>query len=342
MKKKDIKTYSLEDLKFYLEGINESSFHANQILEWLYLHQVCAFDSMTNLSKNLREILSRSFDITELKCKNKLVSADESAKYVFECVDGSLIETVSIPQNNKITVCVSSQVGCSMACSFCATGTQGFSRNLSIGEIVDQVLYIQNNLNKRVSNIVVMGQGEPFLNYENVISALSILSNPKTIAIGSRKITVSTCGIIPGINKFALQPKQYGLAVSLHSAIQNKRNKLMPGVKKFSLERLKETIKDYQTKTNRRITFEYLLLKNINDQEEDLKALIDYCKGIHRHINLLKYNKTENSSFEPSNQSVFNEWLSSLKAAGINATIRQSRGADIDGACGQLVSRETF
>ena len=339
MGQKNIKDYSLTDLQFFLEGIGEKSYTANQIFEWIYLHGVSSFDLMTNLSKTLRKTLSGTFVIEKIKPITYQLSSDGTRKYVFSTCDDLSFETVGIPTENFLTVCVSSQIGCAMNCAFCATGQQGFIRNLSVGEIVDQVLEVQNDFKQRISNIVVMGQGEPFLNYKKLIGALDILNNPKGIAIGARKITVSTSGIIKGIKDFCNLPKQYGLAVSLHSAIQETRDMLMPGVKKQSLKQLKKVLVE---NSSRRVSFEYLLLKDVNDDNKHLTALIDFCKNLNCHINLLKFNKVPNSKYQPSNNYKFKSWMTELKNKGIQTTIRKSRGEDIDGACGQLVSRETF
>lgn len=218
------------------------------------------------------------------------------------------VECVAIPSFDKssvqLTVCISSQAGCPMACEFCATGKQGFVRNLYCGEIIQQVLFMQKELDKKISNIVVMGQGEPFLNFNNTIDAMKLLNEKKILGVGSRKITISTCGIIPGINKFTNIDKQFGLAISLHSAIQEKRDKLMPGVKNYTLNHLKDAIINYTKKTNRRPTFEYLLIKGVNDTEEDLKALINYCKGMHCHINLINFNSVPDLKFQASHKSI--------------------------------------
>lgn len=337
MIQKDIKEYSLEDLKFYLTGIGEKAYKANQIFEWLYLHGVSSFDSMTNLSKYLRKTLSETFVIRKISLIFSEKAYDETKKYIFKTLDGSCFETVGIPTEKFLTVCVSSQIGCPMKCAFCATGQQGLTRNLNIGEIVDQVLEVQKDFKRRVTNVVVMGQGEPFLNYKNLIAALDILNDSKGIAIGARKITVSTSGLLKGIKEFCKIPKQYGLAVSLHSAVQETRDKLMPGVKNQTLNDLNKTLKEC---SNRRVSFEYLLLKNINDDSKHLNALLEFCKNINCHINLLRFNKVPNSFFEASDK--FTLWQKTLRDNNIETTIRRSRGEDINGACGQLVSRETF
>ena len=268
---------------------------------------------MTNLPKNLIETLSSNFVINSISLVESVKSTDGTTKYIFETISPEIVrfEAVAIPSTDchheRLTVCLSSQAGCPMACEFCATGKQGFSRNLNAGEIIDQVLLIECDQNARVSNVVVMGQGEPFLNYENLINALEILNDEDYIGIGARKITVSTCGISPKILEFAKVNKQYGLAISLHSAIQDKRDELMPGVKNYTLNKLHNAFKNYIDSTNRRPTFEYLMLRNVNDTDEDLKALVEYVKDLHCHINLIKYNNTPGSKFKGSEQSTIDK-----------------------------------
>ena len=226
-----------------------------------------------------------------------------------------------------------------MGCLFCATGKQGFKRNLTAGEIVDQIVEMQKNVGERIINVVVMGQGEPFLNFESLKDALEIINNKKIIGIGARKITVSTCGIIPGIKDFSSLNKQFGLAISLHSAVQETRNELMPGVKNYTLTDLKTAIIDYINTTNRRPTFEYIMIENVNDTEEELTALINYCKDILCHINLIKHNAVKDSTYKPSNNNTIKKWCTVLKSNGIETTLRQSKGSDIDASCGQLINK---
>lgn len=267
---------------------------------------------MTNLPKSLISKLSENFVITKPQLHDSQTSSDGTKKYVLKMHSNVkseapvFVECVAIPSLNsgkkKLTVCISCQSGCPMGCVFCATGKQGFGRNLYSGEIVQQVLFIQKDLNTKVSNIVLMGQGEPFLNFVNVIDSLEILNNSRLIGVGARKITVSTCGIIDGIKKFATVPKQFGLAISLHSAIQEKRDELMPGVKNYNLKNLKKTIQSYINTTNRRPTFEYLLIKDVNDSDDDLDALISFCTGMLCHINIIKFNNVPGSKYSPSSQ----------------------------------------
>lgn len=348
MDKKQIKDITLSELENFLKEQNQPSFRKWQILEWLYKFHVDNFSQMTNLPKLLIQQLSKTFVITKPNQSYLRQSKDKTKKYILEFKNiynpakNTYVECVGLPSlnnnSNKLTACISTQAGCPMKCSFCATGKQGFQRNLSVGEIVEQVIFIQESFKLKVSNIVIMGQGEPFLNYSNLIDALEILNNKHGLCIGSRKITVSTCGIIPKINNFANIDKQFELAVSLHSAIQTKRDKIMPGVKNFTLRELKSTLINFQKKTNRRITFEYLMINNLNDSNSDLKALIDYCKDIHCFINIIKLNKTSDYKFTASNNNKINEWIHELSKFGIKAALRQSRGSDIEAACGQLIN----
>lgn len=270
---------------------------------------------------------------------NRRVSKDGTRKYLFQLHDGQLVETVAIPSRSgkdRLTVCFSTQVGCAMGCVFCATGHEGFTRNLGFGEIVYQILLAEDDMGMRVSNLVGMGQGEPFLNLDNVLDALLVLNNPKGIGIGARKITISTCGAIPGIRRFQEVKQQFTMAISLHSAIQSKRDQIMPRSRKWPLDQLKESLIEYLDQTDRRITFEYLLIGGFNDGEEDLRALVRYCDGLLCHINLLNMNQIEGSPFRPASKKAVNHWLTALNDAGIETTLRASRGADIEGACGQL------
>lgn len=348
MNKASFNVLNICDLQRFMTKHKQPSFRVNQVFEWVYGKEVDDFSLMTNLPNELISILSETFVITAPKLYAGQASNDGTQKFILEYESGIknqkpiCVECVAIPSldknSNQLTVCISSQAGCPMACEFCATGKQGFVRNLYCGEIIQQVLFIQKELNKKVSNIVVMGQGEPFLNFDNTIDALKLINQKKIIGIGSRKITLSTCGIVPGINKFTNIDKQFGLAISLHSAIQEKRNSLMPGVKNYTLAQLKNAIVNYSKKTNRRPTFEYLLIKGINDTEEDLKALINYCKGMLCHINLINLNTVPYSKLQPSSRQTSRHWAEKLKSYSIETTIRNSRGADIDAACGQLLN----
>ena len=240
---------------------------------------------------------------------------------------------------DRLSVCVSSQVGCPMACQFCATGREGLTRNLTAAEIISQVALVQEDFQERVSNVVVMGQGEPFLNYNEVLAALRILNSRDDFNIGARHITLSTCGIIDGIDRLSQEPEQFTLAVSLHSALQEKRDQLMPKVAKQPLSNLKKAVERYTQSTNRRVSFEYLLIKDVNDSEEDLQALLDFCDGLLCHVNLLPVNTVEGSPLQAASPATAKHWVETLIHYGVETSFRKSRGADIDGACGQLKNK---
>lgn len=342
-----IKTYSLEGLEQIAASYGQPKFRALQIAEWLYAHNIQSFDSMTNLSKTLRAELSENYTLSSPTMLDKQVSADGTRKYILGFEDGECVETVAIPSGysedgdaRKLTVCLSTQVGCAVGCSFCATGQEGFKRNLNVGEMVDQVLFVQNDFEQRVSNVVAMGQGEPFLNYNNTLAALRIMNHPKLLKIGARRITISTCGVLKGIERLSQEPEQFTLAVSLHSARQHIRNALMPHMEGQPLRQLKAVLGKYIEETGRRVTLEYLLLKDINDDDEDLQALVRFCEGLLCHVNLLPLNSAAPTFFEPSNDSTLQYWQNELGNRHIETTIRNSRGADISGACGQL--KNTF
>ena len=341
---KSITSYTKPELEEELKKLKQPKFRAKQILDWLYNKKVNSYDEMTNLPNSLRETLKESIPFSSCKIVNKQISLDGTRKYILRLNDGNLIETVGIPSNNakssgdssRLTVCFSTQVGCPMACAFCATGKEGFTRNLSVGEMVEQILIVEKDMNERVSNAVAMGQGEGFLNYDNLLKSLRIINSPNGLNIGARHITISTCGIAKGIDQLSEEPEQFTLAVSLHSAVQKTRNQLMPKVSGINLSELKESLLFYVEKTNRRISFEYLLLRDINDSEKDLQALKNFCNDLHCHVNLLPVNDIEGSPFKPTTASNIKHWITELERSGTTATLRTSRGSDIDGACGQL------
>ena len=249
------------------------------------------------------------------------------------------VETVGMPSRGKLAVCVSSQAGCGMRCAFCATGLAGLTRSLTAQEIVDQVLHVQRDFGERVTSVVFMGQGEPFANYDAVVEALRMLNSPDGLNIGARHLTVSTCGVIPGIREFAKLPEQFTLAISLHSAVQGTRNQLMPGVKKYTLLRLHEALQDYVEKTGRRPTYEYAMIDGVNDTNPEMLTLCDFCEGTLCHVNLIQLNYIPDSPFRPSPVEKVEKLQKMLASRGIEATIRNSRGSDIDAACGQLKQR---
>lgn len=320
-------------------------FRAKQIHEWVHRHHAASFDTMSNLPKDLRTKLSEFFPLETVKIFDRQISLDGTRKYVVTLADGSLVETVGMPvyyrdgSLDRLSVCVSSQVGCPMACQFCATGREGLTRNLTAAEIIAQVALVQEDFQERVSNVVVMGQGEPFLNYDEILAALRILNSRDDFNIGARHITLSTCGIIDGIDRLSQEPEQFTLAVSLHSALQKKRDRLMPKVAKQPLSDLKKAVERYTQSTNRRVSFEYLLIKDINDSEEDLRALLDFCDGLLCHVNLLPVNTVEGSPLQAASPATAKHWVETLIHYGVETSFRKSRGADIDGACGQLKNK---
>ena len=335
-----VKNFSQSGLKEQFKEIGFPSFRADQVLSWIYGKGSTSYGEMTNLPKTMREQLEVSYPLHAPKVAATQESRDGSRKYLIEFHDEAVVETVGLPsEDGRLTVCCSTQSGCAMNCSFCATGKLGLNRNLSVGEIVDQILVIQADYSQRVTNVVVMGQGEPFMNYEATLGALHILNAPKLLNIGARHITVSTCGVISGIERFSEEKEQFTLAVSLHSARQEVRDQLMPAMKNQRLSELRKSLVDYTGKTNRRFTFEYALMKGVNDSEEDLEALISYCRRLLCHVNLIPLNKVEDSIYRPVSSDIVNTWRDKLEESGIAATTRRSQGDDISAACGQLSSQ---
>ena len=337
-----IKTLSIEQVEQCVKDAGLPAFRSSQILSWIYQKNVSSFQEMTNLPKAAREQFDASFPIYMPSIIDKQVSADGSRKYLLELHDGALVETVGLPSpDGRLTVCVSSQSGCAMACSFCATGKTGLTRSIVPGEFVDQIHIVQEDYGTRVTNVVVMGQGEPFANYDATLAALRIMNHPKLLNIGARHITVSTCGLIKGINAFSDEPEQFTLAISLHSARQAIRDKLMPRLASQPLIELRKALNSYTEKTGRRFSFEYALMSGQNDSDEDLKALIAYCKGMLCHVNLIPLNRIDDSPIKPASSSQLKQWEAQLQSNGIAASIRASRGSDIAAACGQLAYKRS-
>lgn len=335
-----IKNLSIEELSETVASLGLPTFRSKQLLSWLYEKWVNDYTQMTNIPKAVREQLSIAYPLFIPEEVSVQTSIDGSRKYLLKLHDGALIETVGMPNNDgRLTVCVSSQSGCSMRCAFCATGMNGLTRNLFPGEIADQVLLVQNDFNQRVSNVVVMGQGEPFANYDNTLAGLRIINRPSLLNIGARHITVSTCGVISGIEKLSKENEQFTLAVSLHAARQQVRDTIMPAMKSQPVTKLKASLQEYTESTGRRFSFEYALMKGVNDSNEDLAALLDLCKNLLCHVNLIPLNDIESSSYKPVSKSTMKHWHDSITAGGIECSIRNSRGSDIDAACGQLANR---
>lgn len=336
---RDIRLLTLEELQDLVKELGQPAFRAKQLNEWIHDKNACSFDEMTNLPAALREKLSERFSFNVPVELVKQVSKDGSRKYLLQFSDGVSVETVGMPNRNKLAVCISSQAGCAMGCAFCATGLAGLSRSLTAQEMVDQVLHVARDFGERVTSVVFMGQGEPFANFDATVQALRILNDPDGLAIGARHLTVSTCGVIPGIRRFAELPEQFTLAISLHSAIQGTRNQLMPGVKKYTLLRLHEAIQLYVEKTGRRPTYEFAMIDGINDTNPEMQALVDFCAGTLCHVNLIQLNNIPDSPFRPSPIEKVESLQRRLTMHGVETTIRNSRGSDIDAACGQLKQR---
>lgn len=336
---RDIRLLDLEELQNLVKELGQPAFRAKQLNEWIHEKNACSFDEMTNLPVAMREKLSERFSFNVPVELVKQVSKDGSRKYLLQFADGVSVETVGMPNRNKLAVCISSQAGCAMGCAFCATGLAGLSRSLTAQEMVDQVLHVSRDFGERVTSVVFMGQGEPFANFDATIDALRALNDPDGLAIGARHLTVSTCGVIPGIRRFAELPEQFTLAISLHSAVQGTRNQLMPGVKKYTLPRLHEAIQLYVEKTGRRPTYEFAMIDAINDTNPEMQALIDFCAGTLCHVNLIQLNNIPDSPFRPSPIEKVETLQRRLTMHGVETTIRNSRGSDIDAACGQLKQR---
>lgn len=330
---------TLEEIEKITNELKASKFRARQIHNWIYLKSVSSIDEMTDLSKDFREQFNAVAKVTDIEIKNKQVSDDGTIKYLIQYPDGKCVETVLMRFDNRanLTACVSSQVGCAVNCGFCATGKQGFIRNLTSKEIVEQVLTIQRDTGLKVTNVVFMGQGEPLLNLDNVLKALDIFNN--NFQVGARRITISTSGIIPQINKLADLKLQSTLAISLHAPNSQIRARIMPIEKKYPLDALKKALKNYVDKTGRRITIEYLLIKDLNDSIEVAKELAHFLRDLKCNINLIPYNSVDESGFKkPSNKSIM-KFKYILEHSGKKVTIRLERGADIDAACGQLAGK---
>lgn len=339
---RDIRTLTLNDLKELVSEMGQPAFRAKQLYEWIHEKNVCSFDEMTNLPAALRAQLNEAFAFNVPTELIKQVSKDGSRKYLLQFSDGTSVETVGMPNRNKLAVCISTQAGCAMGCAFCATGLAGLTRSLTAQEMVDQVLHVARDFGERVTSVVFMGQGEPFMNFDETVSALRMLNDPEGLNIGARHLTVSTCGVIPGIKRFAELPEQFTLAISLHSAIQSTRNQLMPGVKKYTLLRLHEAIQAYVEKTGRRPTYEYAMIEGLNDTNPEMQALVDFCAGTMCHVNLIQLNDITDSPFRPSPIEKVETLQRRLTMHGVETTIRNSRGGDIDAACGQLKQRRNM
>ena len=333
---KNIKDYNIDELQEELINMGEKKFRAEQIFKWIYKEKVKSFDEMTNLSIELREKLKENYTMCNYNILKKQESKDGTKKYLFDVLDGNAIETVLMQYHHGKTVCVSSQIGCKMGCKFCASTGIQFVRNLTAGEIVEQILAVEQDINDKISNIVFMGIGEPLDNYDNVIKAIKIMNNPKGLEIGTRHISISTSGLVPRIYDLANEKIQCTLSISLHATTDEKRSSMMPVNNRYNIEELMKACKDYIKITNKRISFEYALAKDNNDNLEDAQRLVDLLKGMLCHVNLIPINKIENGKFSKSTNENILKFRDFLNEHGIVATVRRELGSDIDAACGQL------
>ena len=333
---KNIKEYNLDELQNELLALGEKKYRAEQIFKWIYVDKVKEFDEMTNLSIELREKLKKEYTMCNFKILKKQEASDGTKKYLFDVLDGNAIESVLMEYHHGKTICVSSQIGCKMGCKFCASTGIKFIRSLTCGEIVEQVLAVEQDIGDKISNIVFMGIGEPFDNYDNVMKAIKIINNQKGLNIGARHISISTSGLVPMIYKFADEELQCTLSISLHATNDEKRSSMMPINNRYNIKELMEACKYYINKTNKRISFEYALAKDNNDNLDDAKELVKLLKGMLCHVNLIPINKIENGNYVKSTNENIIKFRDYLNKNGIVATIRRELGSDIDAACGQL------
>lgn len=341
--KKDIRSLTKEELrKFFLDN-GDKAFRGNQVYEWLWSKNAYTFDDMTNISKETRQMLTANFVINHIEVDTMQRSIDGTVKNAVKLHDGLVVESVLIPTETRTTACVSSQVGCSLDCNFCATARLKKMRNLNPDEIYDQVAAINKEsllyYNHKLSNIVFMGMGEPLMNYNNVLKAIEKITSDEGLAISPRRITVSTSGIPKMIKKLADDEVKFNLAVSLHSGIEEVRNKIMPFSKAFPLIDLKESLEYWYAKTQSRVTYEYVVWKGINDTKEAIQALVKFCKYIPCKVNLIEYNPIDDGDFQQAKPDAINNYISNLEMNDIIVNVRRSRGKDIDAACGQLANK---
>ena len=341
--KNDIRSLTLDELTSFFQKNGLPSYKAKQVYEWLWKKSCLSFDDMTNISLETRKLLKNKFVINHINIDRFQKSNDGTIKNAIALFDDLFVESVLIPTKNRTTACVSSQVGCSLDCEFCATSKMDRIRNLNPDEIYDQVATINsqslNYYGKPLSNIVFMGMGEPLLNYNNVIKGIKKITSKNGLGMSPKRITVSTSGISKMIIKMADDNVKFNLAVSLHSAIEKTRNEIMPFTKKFPLNDLKQAIKHWYSKTKKIVTYEYIVWNNINDDDEHINALVDFCKFSPSKVNLIEYNSTENSLFNSASDNIIDRYIDALEKNKIPVTIRKSRGKDIDAACGQLANK---
>ena len=340
MNKTDIRSLTQEEMKVFVTEIGEKPFRGKQIYQWLHEKQVTSFDEMTNLSAKLRERLKETAALTVLKEVTVQTSAlDGTKKYLFELEDGNMVESVLMRYHHGNSVCISSQAGCRMGCKFCASTLDGLVRGLTPAEMLEQIYRIGADIGERISNVVVMGTGEPLDNYENLLKFIHILTEEGGLHISQRNLTVSTCGIVPRIRQLADEKLQITLALSLHASTQEKREQIMPVAKAYDLTQVLDACKYYFKQTGRRISFEYSLIEGVNDSVEDVRNLASLLRGMNCHVNLIPVNPIKERDFSQPDTKAVREFQNKLEKCGINVTIRREMGRDIDGACGQLRKR---
>ncbi len=338
----EIKNLNMDELKEFVKELGFEPYRAKQIAQWLYKKRVKSFDEMTNLSKRARELLSRKARIDVLKTVKVEESSDGTRKYLFELSDGNRIESVFIPEKDWNTLCVSTQVGCPAGCKFCLTAKDGFTRNLTAAEIVDQYIHVQRDVGeeRRISNVVFMGMGEPLLNFDNVKKAVEIMTHRDMLDLSTRKVTVSTVGVVPGIDRMAKEMNKVKLAVSLHATTDEQREKIVPLNRKWPIGEIMRALRRYPADNNRRIMIEYVMLKGVNDSLEDARRLVKLIKGIPVKVNLIPFNSYPGAPFQPTPREDIEKFQKVLWDHNIAAFIRDSRGQDISAACGMLRTKE--
>ncbi len=342
--KKDIRKLSKDELRQFFVDQGDKPFRGNQVYEWLWQKGAHVFADMTNLSKDTRVLLDEHFVINHIKVDQMQRSTDGTIKNAVKLHDGLTVESVLIPTDTRTTACVSSQVGCSLNCKFCATARLKRMRNLNPDEIVDQVVVIdqQSKLyhNRPLSNIVFMGMGEPLMNYNNVLKAIDKITSPEGLGMSPKRITVSTSGVPKIIKKMADENVRFNLAVSLHSALDEVRTEIMPFNEQMPLKELKEALQYWYAKTNKRITYEYVVWDGINDRKEDIDALLSFCNAVPSKVNIIEYNPIDDGQFQQASPEAINAYVCTLESNGVTVTVRRSRGKDIDAACGQLANKQ--
>lgn len=343
MAKPNVRSFSLEELKTFFTDHDEKAFRAKQVWEWLWQKSARGFEEMTNLSKETRALLDSHFSFPVVSIDNFQVSNDRTIKSAFRLHDKNIVEGVLIPTDSRMTACISSQVGCSLTCKFCATGKLARLRNLDAEEIYDQVVLIRNQAQERyqqpLTNIVYMGMGEPLLNYKNVLASIEKITSPEGLNMSPQRITVSTAGIAKMIRKLGDDEVKFNLALSLHAANDQKRNHIMPINEENSLEALADAMNHFYEKTGTRVTFEFIVFKDFNDSVEDAKELAAYCKKVPAKVNIIEYNPIDDGEFQQTLPERLNRFTRVLEERGIIVNVRRSRGKDIDAACGQLANK---